>query len=227
MDKRKRCWIVLVLITVLVVGFSCSSGKSEKSNNSSWRPKRKEREKKASRVNLRSKYITLGKDDEKLGEDDAKSMLKKHNFFDRYKNETGDFANEYELKVINGDKMVIDNATGLMWHQSGSSDNMKWNEAKDWVRQLNRRGYTGYYDWRLPTVEEGASLLESSKRNDDLYIDPVFDKELWAVWTGDRCGSHRAWVIYFGDGGLYSIIGCVNWDGFASLYYVRPVRSGK
>ncbi len=38
MDKRKRCWIVLVLITVLVVCFSCSSGKPEKSKNSSWWP---------------------------------------------------------------------------------------------------------------------------------------------------------------------------------------------
>ena len=126
----------------------------------------------------------------------------------------------YDLKSINGDKVVIDHATGLMWHQSGS-DYMKWNKAKEWVRSLNSRGYASYYDWRLPTLEEAASLLESNKRN-DLYIDPIFSKKQEWIWTGDRYGSETAWGVDFYGGDVI-------WRNSSYLgsddCYVRPVRS--
>lgn len=106
-----------------------------------------------------------------------------------------------------------------MWHQSGSDKYMKWEEAKRWVKDLNQKGYAGYYDWRLPTVEEAASLLESRKNNDDLSIDPVFDKKQFWIWTGDRYGSESAWYVSFN-------IGNVNWD-YPDGGGVRPVRSGR
>ena len=125
----------------------------------------------------------------------------------------------YNLRSISGDKVVVDNATGLMWHQGGSDDFIGWNEAKDWVRSLNSRGYAGYQDWRLPTLEEAASLLESNKRN-DLYIDPVFSKKQRYIWTGDsKAGSEAAWGVLF-------YCGCVSWYTYFSNHdIVRPVRS--
>ncbi len=127
--------------------------------------------------------------------------------------------NEYDLKIINGDKMVIDHATGLMWHQSGSSNSMDWDKAKQWVRDLNSRGYAGYHDWRLPTLEETASLLESSNSN-GLYIDSVFSNQQEWKWTGDEYGSEDAWSVSFGLGGVYK--NGVGDDDNG----VRPVRSG-
>ncbi len=126
---------------------------------------------------------------------------------------------DYNLKTIKGDKVVVDNATGLMWHQNSSDEYMKWNKAKECVEDLNSRGYAGYHDWRLPTVEEAFSLVESSKRN-GLYIDPVFSrKQVW-IWTGNRkAGSESAWGVHFDFGGVYG--GDVVYDGG----YVRPVRS--
>ena len=121
----------------------------------------------------------------------------------------------YEEKSINGDKVVIDHATGLMWHQSGSSNYMRWNSAKDWIRDLNRRGYAGYQDWRLPTLEEAVSLLEASRKN-DIYIDPVFNNEQWGIWTGDRHDSGGTWSVYFS-------LGNVRWR--VKNRYARPVRS--
>jgi hypothetical protein len=44
---------------------------------------------------------------------------------------------DYNLKAIKGDKVVVDNATGLMWHQSGSYNYVDWDEAKEWVEDLN------------------------------------------------------------------------------------------
>jgi hypothetical protein len=137
-------------------------------------------------------------------------------------------AHRYEDKSIGGDNVVIEHATGLMWSQSGSEKDMVWNEAKQWVKDLNSRGYAGYSDWRLPTVEEAASLLESSKNADDLYIDNVFDVTQSGIWTGDENDSASyldgVWSIRFigGYGG-----GSVYWCYENASNHVRPVRSIK
>ena len=140
-------------------------------------------------------------------------------------------SHSYNLRTRNGDKVVVDNATGLMWHQNGFSGKsfayesitiMKWDEAKEWVRNLNSRGYAGYRDWRLPTVEEAASLLESSKSN-GLYIDSVFSKKQEWIWTGDcntsyKANSEAAWEVNL----RYGHVLCTYIDSYSS---VRPVRS--
>jgi len=166
-----------------------------------------------SRMGLRSSYSDLS----------VSQVQSMPNISIREKNNWGFYGHStinhsYGLKVINGDKVVIDHATGLMWHQNGS-DKLKWNVAKQWVRVLNSRGHAGYSDWRLPTVEEAASLLESSKSN-GLYIDPGFSNKQEWIWTGDEYGSEGAWGVYFGNGLVF-------WVNFASEFYVRPVRSGK
>jgi hypothetical protein len=136
----------------------------------------------------------------------------------------------YNFKTIGGDKVVVDKATGLMWHQNGSDGSdgsMKYKKVKKWIRKLNKRGYAGYHDWRLPTVDEAASLLESRKKNVgedghmDLYIDPLFGCE-FSIWTGDELddGSEAAWAVNFYDGSVL-------WPDSNYVYYdyVRPVRS--
>jgi hypothetical protein len=100
---------------------------------------------------------------------------------------------------------------------------MSWDEAKEWVEDLNsEEGYAGYQDWRLPTVDEAVSLLESSKKNGDLYIDPVFSKKQGWIWTGDRSsdryGSEAACFVFFGTGNWH-------WINISTSYCVRPVRS--
>ena len=111
---------------------------------------------------------------------------------------------DYNFKAVGGDVVVIANVTGLMWHQSGTDNRLARFEANEWVEDLNSKGgYAGYHDWRLPTVEEAVSLLESSKKNGDLYIAPVFSSKQPYIWTGDKCdyvfedGSEAAWYVYF------------------------------
>ena len=154
-------------------------------------------------------------------------MLDKNNFYSKkysfntvYNNPFGNFSNDFRTKTISGDKVVVDRATGLMWHQSGSSKLMKYSVAEEWVRDLNQRGYAGYSDWRLPTLEEGASLLKSGKMNENLYIDHVFlIKQQW-IWTGDKYDSGSGWVVYFDDG-------YVDKNRHDDGRYVRPVRNDK
>jgi len=143
-------------------------------------------------------------------------------------------VHDYELMAIKGDNVVIDYSTGLMWHQSGSDEHMswlsenffgleytsQWNKAEMWIKKLNKRGYAGYHDWRLPTLEEAVSLLESSKKNGDLHIDPVFsDKQRW-IWTEDKYSTGEVWAVTFDYGGVNS------YGVHSRGNYVRPVRSG-
>ncbi|MDR4504812.1 MAG: ankyrin repeat domain-containing protein [Candidatus Scalindua sp.] len=164
-------------------------------------------------IKLRSTYSNLSYDQ-------VKAALKKYNFFDQNRNQTGEFINDYELKMINGDDVVLDHITNLMWHQSGSEKNMKWKDAKEWIDNLNRRVYAGYNDWRLPTVEEAASLLESTENDDFLYIDPVFNITQRLIWTGDSFGTRGAWDANFVTGGVI-------WRFTDSDLHARPVRSVK
>lgn len=164
-----------------------------------------------------------------INESEAGAMLKRHNFFTKdynynkvWCNPSGDFSNSYESRIIYGDKVVLDHATGLMWHPSGSVLSMKYDKAKQWVTELNRRGYAGYHDWRLPTLEEVASLLERTKMNGNLYIDPKFSAWQSGIFTSDVYSgeSNRVWSVDF-------IRGYLNWYNPASREYVRPVRSGQ
>ncbi|UCE05012.1 MAG: hypothetical protein JSW07_15505 [bacterium] len=58
-----------------------------------------------------------------LSEDEVKGMLKKHGFFCKaydwnkeFSNPNGSgFVKQYEPRTIQGDQVVIDNASGLMW----------------------------------------------------------------------------------------------------------------
>ncbi len=136
--------------------------------------------------------------------------------------------NSYESKSINGGGVVIDHTTGLIWHQSGSEEEMDWPKAKQWVKDLNNKGYAGYSDWRLPTVEEAISLLEPNINANSLYIDPAFDAKQTGIWTGDENDSadylDGAWSVRF-SGGYGGGNACWVYDN--AINHVRPIRSVK
>ncbi len=158
-----------------------------------------------------------------LSSDDVNSMLKKYNFFDSSKNKNSSgFKNQYDVQDINGDQVVIDSASRLMWQQGGSSDSMEFKDAEKWIADLNKKSYAGFSDWRLPTLEEAMSLMEPEKKNEDLYIDPVFDKKQSRIWTADRVkGESWAWVVDFDLGYCYDYN--LGYNGL----YVRAVRPGQ
>lgn len=125
--------------------------------------------------------------------------------------------NEYELQ--SDGKVVYDKATGLMWQQSGSKDNINFGDAKNYIATLNSETFAGYNNWRLPTLEEAKSLLEP-KRNEtnNLYIDPIFDEMQTWIRTSDQYSASSAWVVLF-------YYGLCSYDAFYGFnVYVRAVR---
>jgi len=156
-----------------------------------------------------------------LSKDDVKAMLKDKNFFDQGWNKSGEgFDNDFVLQK--NEQVVYDRNSGLMWQQSGSENYMSFEEAKTWIEKLN---FADYSDWRLPTLEEAMSLMESEKNSDGLYIDLKFDKTQKYIWTSDPIkGEYRVWVVYFHGGYCdYRTFGI----GLYYYGYVRAVRSVK
>lgn len=167
---------------------------------------------------------TFRTDPLELSQNDVKDMLEKYNFScqenswsENYCNPDGKgFKNKFVLKfVLKNDSIVYDYASDLMWQRSGSSREMKFEASKKYIDELNERRLAGFNNWRLPTLEEAMSLMESEKKNEDLYIDHIFDSEQDYIWTSDQVkGESWAWVVSFGYGSC---------GGYGN--YVRAVRS--
>lgn len=149
-------------------------------------------------------------------------LVKKYGFYERIVNPSGKgFTNDYEMQTIKVKKVIIDYASGLMWQQSGSNNNMDYSAAAAYISQLNREEFAGFSDWRLPTLEEALSLMEPALNNENLYLDPLFDKTQEWIWTSDQLPDSRgAWDVDFRDGD------CSNLALFLKSY-VRAVRSGQ
>ena len=128
-------------------------------------------------------------------------MLQKYHFYATCWNYNGEFCNpdgEFRNSFVdNKDGTITDEVTGLMWQKGGSPSPMTWMEAKTYVKELNTRKFAGYNDWRLPTVEELASLMENSWRNADLFIDPFFEVKQRYCWSMDTMDLTKAWKANF------------------------------
>ncbi len=157
----------------------------------------------------------------KLSQADVTSIIITHGFYETFRNPGGKgFHHQYQVKEIQSDKFIFDEVTGLLWQQSGSNDLMDFEQATNWIAELNKTSYAGYSDWRLPALEEAMSLMESEENN-GLYIDPLFDDRQSWIWTADLAeeDDSGAWVVFF-HGGICS------YSQFHHCYCVRAVRSG-
>ena len=90
----------------------------------------------------------------------------------------------------------------------------------EYIQKINAETYGGYNDWRLPTLEEGMSLMEPGKKN-DLYISGQFDKSQIRIWTSDKPTASRAWYVIFINGYCFN----VEFEDSIINVYVRAVRS--
>lgn len=176
-------------------------------------------------IQLRSQPI------KSFSRDDMKTMLRENNFFNVEDYWIGKgIRHQYEVLGHQRKKVVTDRATGLTWHQSGSEP-IIFARAQDYIKNLSStenlvlgalQGSLSPLDilddWRLPTLEEAMSLMERTKNEAGLYLDPIFDATQEYIWTSDQSDAGVAWAVDFSSG--Y----CAEYDVYGILVSVRAVR---
>ena len=125
--------------------------------------------------------------------------------------------------LVMGGVAVLDKETGLVWQQSPTATTFAWESAHNFCNQLIAGGRLG---WRLPTLQELASLLDPSVAFPDPKLPnghPFSNVQLSVYWSattyagdtssarfvrfdsafvgfGDKSSSFSVWCVRGGHG---------------------------
>jgi Protein of unknown function (DUF1566) len=115
---------------------------------------------------------------------------------------------------------VFDKETGLVWEKSPNTGTFTWVDALAQCYTLEVGGRKG---WRLPTIEELASLVDTSQSAPTLPAGHPFNVQSSGYWSATTVASNtsNAWFVGFfagnvGDGG-----GKADINVFRSVWCVR------
>jgi hypothetical protein len=128
------------------------------------------------------------------------------NYFDSKRNPTGFFTN-YLVDDNNG-HTVTDLATGLMWHRQGY-DIANIQRVRKYVEDLNQLKFGGYSDWRLPTIDEAMSLMESERNIEGLHLHPCFSREQPFIFSADQRKPGGYWFVDYKQGAAFWASGTI------------------
>lgn len=157
--------------------------------------------------------ITLSSEESIINDDQIEGVIKKHNFFDNDLNPEGKFDN---ILVDNGDgQTVTDLKTGLMW-QRGGLDISSIRSMNKSIDELNEKGFAGYNDWRMPTMEEAMSLMEQEANDKNIYLHPCFTKEQAFIFVAAQRKPGGYWFVDFKQGRAFWSSGTIP-GGFGRL----------
>ena len=105
-------------------------------------------------------------------------------------------------------EVVEDLLTGLFWPRNANVFEfpLPWEEALHKVKELNREGFLGFFDWRLPNRRELRSLIFLEAKNPVLPpahpFENVFHGWYWTSTTA-AINPRYAWNIHFGGGRMF------------------------
>jgi len=135
--------------------------------------------------------------------------------------EDSDYScNPHSYTVI-GNGVVKDNVTGLEWQQATAPGTYTLQQAIDYCNNLS---FGGKDDWRLPTIKELSTLVDSSipypgpTINTSYFPDTVAAR-YWS-YAIDADGIDHPWYVNFSYGNVSTFV-------VSSYYYVRAVRGGQ
>ena len=161
--------------------------------------------------------------------------------------ELGCIHHSFTVSEVDGNNIVIDNNTGLIWQPADMKEvfpyfeEYTWQEANDKCAALNDSNYAGYSDWRLPTPMELLTISENDNINrvfnilKIVYSDPNLNREPRCLWTSEEYDADS--VYYFGpfDGWVwngaskentYQML-CVRGDKLPNGFFTETTENGK
>ena len=134
--------------------------------------------------------------------------------------------NDYTINppyfLLNGDGTVTDTVTALMWQRIDGGE-MTIEDAHNYCDTLTLAGYS---NWRLPTAQEGFSILNMQYANPAIDT-TIFKKSLAEYWwTSERQANDttKIWATNKGGGiGNHPKAETLSADG-TKRFHVRAVR---
>jgi hypothetical protein len=136
-------------------------------------------------------------------------------------------SNWKDANFPSGGAAVLDRETGLVWEKSPDTNTRQWLSAHGFC---NSRSVGGRKGWRLPTIQELASLVDPSV----LFPGPtlpaghpftnVQSSASVFYWSATTSGvnTSNAWGLRFSDGALFTLF-----DKSSSVGFVWCVRGGQ
>jgi hypothetical protein len=124
--------------------------------------------------------------------------------------------------LVLGGNAVLDKETGLVWERSPSSTMTDWSNA---LRVCNGQSLGNRKGWRLPTIQELASLVDPTRSGPALPAGHPFvnvnlgPSGYWSATT-DATNPAFAWGVEFNTGDIFG------GQTKASFIFVWCLRSG-
>lgn len=112
--------------------------------------------------------------------------------------------NRFEIRS----ELVLDRLTGLTWtHEANVTEfPVVWQDALDFIADLNSRAAWGFNDWRLPNRRELRSLLSHQTRKPPLPVpNPFINVFPGWHWTATTAAIHPAyaWYVHMEGGRMF------------------------
>ncbi len=100
--------------------------------------------------------------------------------------------------VANSNFVWTDPATGLMWSKMDNGNDVTWQQATDYCRNLQLAGHSG---WRLATIDELQGIYDANARGNNVKGGLQLSSSTWFVWSSSPGNaSGRAWGFGFFSG---------------------------
>jgi hypothetical protein len=106
---------------------------------------------------------------------------------------------------------VLDRETGLVWEKSPSTSTVNFSGA---VRRCNTLTVGNRKGWRLPTIQELASLVDPTQNTPALPAGHPFSNVLTSntYWSANHRDDSVGWVVFFLNGGAVDVFfGQIPW----------------
>ncbi len=136
---------------------------------------------------------------------DIRSDIINLGFFDKIHRDFSQagFFNDFKMTNKNGFNEIIDLRSGLVWLSGKIIDNIQFNVAASEIESMNKSNINGYTNWRIPTIQEAYSLLESKKNKNNQFLSNDFPS-INHIWICDKLNPMNMPFGLSFEGGTFS-----------------------